>query len=153
MIEEWDAWCWGSGTDKFAQVITESQILGIFLREILDYSYHCPAQYLAAEMVAAKYMASVEKLQRMKAQGAFTNVASKYYLSTRQFKNSVETLWKILGKSRTKVRPSLPTNWGSTAVDGQNDQGYLPRGLLNRIIHLQTGPSLCWQTADITPLT
>lgn len=127
VIEEWDARCRGPETDKFARVITESQILGIFPRDILGYSYRRPAQYLAAKMVAAKYTeanvrSAVEKLQRMKAQGAFTDVASEYYLSTRRFKDSVETLRKLLGKSRTKIRPSLPTNWGPMAVEGQNDQ-------------------------------
>ena len=124
VIEKWDTQHRGPEADKFARMITESQILGIFPREILGYSYRRPAQYLAAEMTAAKYAeanvhSAIEKLQEMKSQGAFTDVASKYYLSTRHFKDSVGTLRKILEKSRGKVRPSLPTNWGPMAVEAE----------------------------------
>ena len=124
-IQEWDPRPRGRETDKFARIITDSKILGIFPRSILVYSHRRPAQYLAAEMTAAQYTeadlhCAVKKLQQMRAQGAFTDVASQRYLNTTQYKSSVESLRKILRRSRSRVRPSLPAGWKSTAVvEGQ----------------------------------
>lgn len=114
MIEIWDAQNRGPKTDKFARIITESRVFAIFPREILVYSYRRPAQYLAAEMAAAKYAevdvhCAVEKLQCMKAQGRFTDVACKDYLGSTGYKCSVESLRKMQGKSRVSIRPNLPT--------------------------------------------